>query len=149
MSPLVFTLLFVILESLVLIVAGAWFYARHKARLDEIDHAGVIPSRPELAERLIAAHEAIQKSARKPGAEQMLGAAGRDKVIETLRGLAVRLACNDSVSPLYADQMIRLCTELAGAPPVAAENHPEPDAEHIARPADEAPADAPAEPAQN
>lgn len=116
MSPLVFALLFVILECLVFIVAGAWVYARHKTRLDEIDHAGGIPSRSALADRLIAAHEAITKSAGTPGAEQLLGATGREMVIETLRGLAVRLACNDPVSPLYADRMIHLCMDLAGAP---------------------------------
>lgn len=134
MSPLVFALLFVVAECLVLIVAGSWIYARHKARLDEIDHAGGVPGRMELAERLIAAHQAVTASAAAPGAERILGETGREKVMEALRGLAGRLACNDTVSPLYTEQMIRLCLELAGEPPAPAvqpqaESEPEPQPE--------------------
>lgn len=149
MSPLVFALLFVIAECVVFIVYGSLLYARHKSRLEEIDHAGGIPSRSELAERLIAAHQAIKVMEFTPGAEQMLGAAGREKVIETLRGLAVRLECNDSVSPLYTDQVIRLCTELAAVPPLPPRAERPAAPEPAAAPAFEIETEPVAEPAKN
>jgi hypothetical protein len=120
MTPLVFALVFVVLESLIAIFAVCLVYIRMKSKVEEIHDAGHVPNRLELAGRLVAAYEAVQKTAGEPGAEAMLGGTGRQMVIDTLRGLAARLAAGDAVAPLYCDQLIRLCSDLAGVAPVAA-----------------------------
>lgn len=120
MSPLVFALLFLTIECLVAVFGICLAYVRMKSRVDDFHVPAHAPNRAELAGRVIAAYESVQKAAGEPGAEQMLGRTGRQMVIETLRGLGSRLAEGDAVSPLYCDQVIKLCSDLAGVSPAPA-----------------------------
>lgn len=153
MGPLVFALVFVIVEGLALFFLGCFGYARLRTRLEEVEpHAPSNAAMGEAVAQLIDAHHWLLDQRARAGADPD-GQARTYKAITALREFAGRLAAGERISPAHCRQMVQLCCEMARSsreeapkPPAGAEA--EPVAEPVAETNPEPPSETAEVPAQ-
>ncbi|MEN6627374.1 MAG: hypothetical protein ABFD69_14210 [Candidatus Sumerlaeia bacterium] len=145
MGPLVFALVFVIVEGLALFFLGCFGYARLRTRLEEVEpHAPSNAAMGEAVTQLIDAHHWLLDQRARTGADPE-GQARTYKAITALREFAGRLAAGERISPAHCRQMVQLCCEMARS---SREEAPEPPAGAEAEPVAETSPEPPAETAE-
>lgn len=130
MSPLVFALIFVVIECLTLFFIGCFGYARLRTRLEDVEpHLAGEKAMRELSTRLIEAHRYVLDQ-RSKVLDDPFALERANKAVAALRDLAGRIAAGEWISPAHSNQLIDLCCEMASVKPEPAAK-PEPPAESV------------------